>query len=49
MRLKGKVTAVGWIEDRWHELAHAGWGLWLVIGVWAVVMLGLAALMYTHR
>ena len=49
MRLKGKVTAVGWIEDRWHELAHAGWGLWLVIGVWAVVMLGLAALIYTHR
>jgi hypothetical protein len=46
---EGKVTAVGWIEDRWHELAHAGAGLWLVIGVWAVVMLGLAALIYAHR
>jgi hypothetical protein len=43
------VTAVGWIEDRWDELAHAGWGLWLVIGVWAVVMMGLAALIYVHR
>jgi hypothetical protein len=49
LRLNGKVTAVGWIEDRWHELTNAGWSIWLVIGVWAVVIVGLAALIYVHR
>jgi hypothetical protein len=38
-----------WLEDRWHELAHDGSGLWLAIGVWAVVMIALAALIYAHR
>jgi hypothetical protein len=47
--LNGKVTAVGWIEDRWHELTNAGWSISLVVGVWAAVLLGLAALIYVHR
>lgn len=40
---------MGWIEDRWSELADAGWSIWLVIGVWAAVIVGIAALVYTHR
>lgn len=40
---------MGWIEDRWNELANGGWAGWLVIAVWAVVILGVAALLYAHR
>jgi hypothetical protein len=43
------VIAVGWIEDRWNELANGGWASGLVIAVWAVVILGVAALLYAHR
>ena len=40
---------MGWVEDRWDELANGGWASWLVIAVWAVVILGVAALIYAHR
>src|SRR6185312_1374982 len=42
-----KVTAVGWIQDRWNALTGAEWD-WLAIGVWAVVILGLAALIFAY-
>jgi hypothetical protein len=40
---------VGWFEDRWYDVAHAGAGMWLAIALWAAVILGIAALIYTHR
>ena len=45
----GKVTAVGWIEDRWHALTGVGSGTWLAIAMWVAVAVGLAALLYAHR
>ncbi len=40
---------MGWIEDRWNDLTGAGSAGWLVIAVWAAVILGLAALIYAYR
>jgi hypothetical protein len=47
--MKGKVAAMGWIEDRWQDLLNSGSGLWLAIAVWAVVIVGVAALIFAHR
>jgi hypothetical protein len=46
---EGKVTPVGWIEDRWHDVTNLGSGTWLAIALWLAVALGLVALIYTHR
>jgi hypothetical protein len=43
------VTAVGWIENQWKSVTGGGLGSWLVIGVWAVVLLGVAALIFAYR
>ena len=39
---------MGWIHDRWHEVAGAGSGTWLAWAVWALLALGVIALMYTN-
>lgn len=40
---------MGWIEDRWNDLTSLGAGAWLAIALWAAVLLGIAALVFTHR
>jgi hypothetical protein len=40
---------VGWINDRWHDVAHAGSGTWLAVALWAAVILGTIALVYVSR
>jgi hypothetical protein len=42
------VTAVGWFEDRWHDLTGLGSGGWLAIALWLALALGVAALIFTH-
>ncbi|MDI3314581.1 MAG: hypothetical protein QJR12_10010 [Mycobacterium sp.] len=40
---------MGWFQDRWHDVAHAGSGTWLAWGAWAAFALGVVALVYTNR
>ncbi|GFG73171.1 hypothetical protein [Mycobacterium botniense] len=40
---------MGWIQDRWREVAGAGSGTWLAWAAWAALGLGVIALLYTHR
>jgi hypothetical protein len=40
---------MGWIQDRWHDVAHAGSGTWLAWAAWAALALGVIALIYTNR
>ena len=39
---------MGWIHDRWHQVAGAGSGTWLAWAVWALLALGVIALVYTN-
>jgi len=41
-------SAMGWIHDRWHQVAGAGSATWLAWAVWALLALGLIALIYTN-
>lgn len=40
---------MGWIQDRWHDVAHAGSGTWVAVAVWAAFALGVIALIYINR
>jgi hypothetical protein len=40
---------MGWIQDSWHDVAHAGSGAWLAVAVWVALALGVIALIYTNR
>ncbi len=39
---------MGWIQDRWHQVADAGSGTWLAWAVWALLLLGATALIYAN-
>ena len=39
---------MGWIHDRWHQVAGAGSGTWLAWAVWALLGLGVVALIYAN-
>lgn len=40
---------MGWINDRWHDLAHMGSGTWLAVALWAAVILGIVTLVFVSR
>jgi hypothetical protein len=40
---------MGWIQDRWHDVADAGSDTWLAVAVWAAFALGVIALIYANR
>ena len=40
---------MGWIEGRWHQLAGATSGTWLAWAVWALLGLGVFALIYAGQ
>lgn len=40
---------MGWIQDRWHQVTGAGSATWLAWAVWALLVLGLAALIYANQ
>ena len=40
---------MGWIEDRWHQVAGASSGTWLAWAVWALAILGIVALIYANQ
>jgi hypothetical protein len=43
------VDAVGWIQDRWHQVTGAGSATWLAWAVWALLALGIIALIYARQ
>jgi hypothetical protein len=43
------MDSMGWIQDRWHQVADAASGTWLAWAVWALLVLGLIALVYANR
>ncbi len=43
------MDALGWIHERWHDVARADSGTWLAWAAWAALALGVTALLYTHR
>ena len=40
---------MSWIDDRWHDVTHAGSGTWLAVALWVVVILGVVALIFVSR
>ena len=40
---------MGWIQDSWHQVAGMGSGTWLAWAVWALLGLGLVALIYANQ
>ncbi|MFY9766583.1 MAG: hypothetical protein WAK42_16645, partial [Mycobacterium sp.] len=40
---------MGWIQDSWHQVAGMGSGSWLAWAVWALLGLGLVALIYANQ
>ena len=38
-----------WIHERWHQVAYAGSDTWLAWAVWALLVLGVVALIYGNR
>jgi hypothetical protein len=40
---------MGWIQDRWRDLAGATAGTWLAWAVWALLLLGAVALIYASQ
>jgi hypothetical protein len=40
---------MGWIQDRWHQVAGAAAGTWLALAVWALLVLGLVALVFANQ
>jgi hypothetical protein len=43
------MDSMGWIQDRWRDLAHATASTWLAWAVWALLALGVVALIYANR
>lgn len=40
---------MGWIQDRWHQVAGAATGTWLAWAVWALLLLGVVALVFANQ
>ena len=40
---------MGWMQDRWHQVAGAAAGTWLAWAVWALLVLGVIALVFANR
>ena len=40
---------MGWIQDRLHQVADAASGTWLALAVWALLVLGVAALIFANQ
>ncbi len=40
---------MGWIQDRWHQMAGAASGTWLMLAVWALLVLGVVALVFANQ
>jgi hypothetical protein len=40
---------MGWIQDSWHRVTNVGSGTWLAWAAWAVIALGVVALVFTNR
>ena len=40
---------MGWIQDHWHQVAGAASGTWLALAVWALLVLGVAALIFANQ
>ncbi len=38
-----------WIQDRWHQVVGASSGTWLALAVWALLALGVVALIYGNQ
>jgi hypothetical protein len=43
------MDSMGWIQDRWHQVADAASGTWLALAVWALLVLGVAALIFANQ
>jgi hypothetical protein len=43
------MDSMGWIQDRWRDLAETTAGTWLAWAVWALLLLGAVALIYASR
>ena len=43
------LPAVNWIEDRFNDVTSIGAGGWLAIALWAAVLVGIVALIFTYR
>jgi hypothetical protein len=42
-------SSMGWIQDHWHQVAGAASGTWLALAVWALLVLGVAALIFANQ
>ncbi|MCV7260685.1 hypothetical protein [Mycobacterium shimoidei] len=40
---------VNWVQDRWHEVTGASSTTWLAVGLWAVLAVGVLALIWANR
>ena len=40
---------MGWIQDHWHQVAGAASGTWLASAVWALLVLGVVALIFANQ
>jgi hypothetical protein len=43
------MNSMGWIQDRWHQVAGASAGTWLAWAAWALLGLGVIALIYANQ
>jgi hypothetical protein len=42
-------SSMGWIQDHWHQVAGAASGTWLALAIWALLVLGVAALIFANQ
>jgi hypothetical protein len=40
---------MGWIQNHWHQVTGASTGTWLTWAVWALLLLGVVALIYANQ
>lgn len=40
---------MNWVQDRWHEVTGASSSTWLAVGSWAVLAVGVLALIWANR
>jgi hypothetical protein len=43
------MESMGWIQDRWHQVTGATSGTWLALAVWALLLLGVVALIFAGQ
>ena len=41
-------SSMEWLQDRWHQAADAGSTTWLALALWALLSLGVVALIYAN-